>query len=195
MTGEKDASAEMPGVEEIARLVDDYAFKSWQQAHDYEMKTTGDAEEAVKFADWSAGKRLSEARDKARAILDLLAPILAEKESLRRELHSLAVALHRKHYWHVKQWKPFDDALGLATQIDNMTAGLVPQARALAAEAALAEAVEALQPFADEKNGAMQDILWGDQPDSATMTITCPLGQVRKAREVVRAAAIRAEGE
>lgn len=76
--------------------------------------------------------------EKARAILALFAPILAEKESLRRELHSLAVALHRKHYWHVKQWKPFDDALGLATQIDNMTAGLVPEARALAAEAALA---------------------------------------------------------
>lgn len=80
MTGENAAPAEMPGVEEIARLVDDYAFKSWQQAHDYEMKTTGDAEEAVKFADWSAGKRVSEARDKARAILDLFAPILAETE-------------------------------------------------------------------------------------------------------------------
>lgn len=66
------------------------------------------------------------------------------------------------------------------------------ESRALAAEAALAAALEALGPFADEKNATMQDLLWGDQPDSATMTITCPLGQVRKARQVVRAAAIRA---
>lgn len=187
MTGEKDASAEMPGVEEIARLVDDYAFKSWQQAHDYEMKTTGDAEEAVKFADWSAGKRLSEARDKARAILDLLAPILAEKESLRRELHSLAVALHRKHYWHVKQWKPFDDALGLATQIDNMTAGLVPQARALAAEAALAAERERCAKIADDNadNDSRGDSPYDNGAGSCGYRKAC----------YDIAAAIRAEGE
>lgn len=80
------APAAMPGEEEVARLVDAYAFKSWQQAHDYEIKTTGDAEEAVRFADWSVGKRVDEAREKARAVLDLFAPILAEKE---REKESL----------------------------------------------------------------------------------------------------------
>ena len=37
---------------------------------------------------------------------------------------SLAVALHRKHFSHVENWKPLDDVVGLLTQIDNMTAGL-----------------------------------------------------------------------
>jgi hypothetical protein len=76
----------------------------------------------------------------ASAVLALFAPVLAERDAVRRELHSLAVALHRKHYWHVKQWQPFDDAVGLATQIDNMTASLVPEARVLAAEADLSTA-------------------------------------------------------
>lgn len=111
-----------------------------------------------------------------KAILDLFAPILAEKE--REREHYEAMVKHEQEaaiYW-----------CGEAAKLNE---------RALAAEAALAAVVEALEPFADEKNGAMQDILWGDQPDSATMTITCPLGQVRKAREVVRAAAIRAQGD
>lgn len=37
----------------------------------------------------------------------------------------LAVALHDKHYSHVTQWRPLEgDAIGLITQIDNMTAAL-----------------------------------------------------------------------
>ena len=110
------------------------------------------------------------------ALSEFFAPILAEKE---REIER-ACADHANATigWERDRGRA-DDA----------------EARALAAEAALAAAVEALAPFADEKNGVMQDLLWGDHPDSATMTITFPLGQVRKAREAVRAAAIRAEGE
>jgi len=55
-----------------------------------------------------------------------------------------------------------------------------------AAEAKLAQAVEALEHFADEKNGVMQDLLWGDEPDTATGTITTRLGHIRAARSVVR---------
>lgn len=60
--------------------------------------------------------------------------------------------------------------------------------RALSAEANLAQAVEALRPFADEENGVMQDLLWGDEPDSAIATITTRLGHIRAARAVVRRA-------
>jgi hypothetical protein len=38
---------------------------------------------------------------------------------------NLAVSMHRNHYADVKQWRPLPDVLGLLTQIDNMTAGLV----------------------------------------------------------------------
>ena len=38
---------------------------------------------------------------------------------------TLAIAIHAKHYADVKQWKPLPDLLGLLTQIDNMTSGLV----------------------------------------------------------------------
>jgi len=117
---------------------------------------------------------------KARAILALFAPILAEKEREIANLDSLTDIMMETHLKEVSTWRNAADQF---------------RGRALAAEAALAAAVEALAPFADEKNGVMQDLLWGDQPDSATMTITCPLGQIRKAREAVRAAAIRAQGE
>lgn len=43
---------------------------------------------------------------------------------------SLAVALHASHYPEVTQWRPFDDTLGLLTQIDNMTCSLVRPAAA-----------------------------------------------------------------
>jgi len=37
----------------------------------------------------------------------------------------LAQALHAKHFPEVTQWRPLPDVLGLLTQIDNMTCGLV----------------------------------------------------------------------
>ena len=37
----------------------------------------------------------------------------------------LAIALHAKHYPEVTQWKPMPDLMGVLTQIDNMTSGLV----------------------------------------------------------------------
>jgi hypothetical protein len=40
----------------------------------------------------------------------------------------LAVAIWEQHYKGVApQWKPFDDLMGVLTQIDNMTAGLTAQ--------------------------------------------------------------------
>ena len=38
---------------------------------------------------------------------------------------TLAIKIHAKHYAEVKQWQPLPDMLGLLTQIDNMTCGLV----------------------------------------------------------------------
>ncbi len=37
----------------------------------------------------------------------------------------LAIAIHAKHYAEVTQWKPLPDLLGVLTQIDNMTSGLI----------------------------------------------------------------------
>lgn len=138
----EDAPAEMPGVEEIERLERALRYAATTASND--DYTKAGTVERTRHVDRVTA--MLEAADALRAF----APILAEKESLRRELHSLAVALHRKHYWHVKQWKPFDDALGLATQIDNMTAGLVPEARALAAEAALAAERERCAKLAEQ---------------------------------------------
>lgn len=194
------APAEMPGVEEIARAIcignpDDCVFGA-----------AGTHEPMVCHK-----RRWQEHAGQARAVLALFAPILAEKERLE------AANAKRKEFgkWLddlAKNPPPPSEALKKLLA-DYKASGIKSvgldspfnaccyrdqckalEARALAAEAALAAAVQALEPFADEKNGVMQDILWGDHPDSATMTITCPLGQVRKAREVVRAAAIRAEG-
>lgn len=47
----------------------------------------------------------------------------------------LAVDIHTKRWAHVTQWKPLDTTLGLLTQIDNMTSGLVqPTPAAVPAE-------------------------------------------------------------
>lgn len=59
----------------------------------------------------------------ARAVLaSLTAPTQGERHL--RNLRALAVALHARHYADVLQWQPLDDAEGLLSQIDNMTAGL-----------------------------------------------------------------------
>ena len=39
---------------------------------------------------------------------------------------TFAIAIHAKHYAEVTQWRPLPDLLGILTQIDNMTSGLVP---------------------------------------------------------------------
>lgn len=53
----------------------------------------------------------------------------------------LAIALHARHFHEVTQWKPFDDTLGLLTQIDNMTCRLVQPAAAPTPEQVQALAV------------------------------------------------------
>ena len=37
----------------------------------------------------------------------------------------LAIVLHKQHYPEIVHWRVDDDLLGVLTQIDNMTAGLV----------------------------------------------------------------------
>lgn len=53
-----------------------------------------------------------------------LTPAPTQGERHLRQLRALAVALHARHYAEVLQWQPLDDAEGLLSQIDNMTAGL-----------------------------------------------------------------------
>lgn len=194
----QSAPAEMPGVEEIARAIASF------RKH-------------ITPADTWDPDILPSEMAQASAVAALFAPILAEKESLRRELHSLAVALHRKHYWHVKQWKPFDDALGLATQIDNMTAGLVTEARALAAEANFKTVAQENQDLIDKLEAA-ETALAAERAESeqlqatirkahVAMTLACALPGVAseydfseaiastEAALARRAASIRAQGE
>jgi hypothetical protein len=63
-----------------------------------------------------------------------LAPTQAEREEekcwererqARNYATTLAINLHAKHYPEETQWKPLPDLLGVLTQIDNMTSGLV----------------------------------------------------------------------
>jgi hypothetical protein len=68
----------------------------------------------------------------ARADVDAQRMVLAERERCvltecraMNYATTLAKTLHAKHYPQVTQWKPLPDLLGVLTQIDNMTAGLV----------------------------------------------------------------------
>ena len=54
-----------------------------------------------------------------------------ENAPLLRELTTLAEAIHRRRYWHVKQWRPLDTPRGVLSQIDNMVAGLLDDLEAI----------------------------------------------------------------
>jgi hypothetical protein len=63
-----------------------------------------------------------------------LVPTKAEREEEKRRdrerqaynyAKNLSIAIHAKHFPEVTQWKPLGDTLGVLTQIDNMTCGLV----------------------------------------------------------------------
>lgn len=72
-------------------------------------------------------ERAQRERDEARAALARLA----------RGLLDLASAIYTKHFAaEAPEWKPLDDAYGLLTQIDNMTAGISSKLLALEAERA-----------------------------------------------------------
>jgi len=55
--------------------------------------------------------------------------LTAERDAVTGYATYLAEAIHAKHYAHIGQWRPLPDALGLLTQIDNMTSGLIDAAR------------------------------------------------------------------
>lgn len=71
---------------------------------------------------------------------------LAKYQHAHRWATELAVNLARKHYPEVTQWKPLPDLLGVITQLDNMSTGLVraPQPEQ-AAQAPHEHAVAALR--------------------------------------------------
>lgn len=99
----------------------------------FEAFCTRDAEETHHkhpdgFAIWQAAKR--DALTQASQERNLAGE--TPTEHAHRWATELAVSMGRKFYPEVAQWKPLPDLLGVITQIDNMTAGLVraPQERA-----------------------------------------------------------------
>jgi len=62
------------------------------------------------------------------------AVLAAERERSMGYATTLATDIHAKHFPEVTQWKPLPDTLGLLTQIDNMTCGLVMPAMDAQAE-------------------------------------------------------------
>lgn len=69
---------------------------------------------------------------------DALEDLRIEYGHAQREARDLAVWLHKTYYAEVADWKPFDHASGLLSQIDNMVAGVRDR---LAAKEAVANGV------------------------------------------------------
>lgn len=59
-------------VERVAQAIDSFAFEDWQKHFDYEMRVSGNEAEAKSFADWASGKRMAEAKGKARAAIEAM---------------------------------------------------------------------------------------------------------------------------
>lgn len=59
-------------VEKVARAIDPLAFDDWQKHFDYEMRASGNEAEAKAFADWTSGKRIADAKEKARSALEAM---------------------------------------------------------------------------------------------------------------------------
>lgn len=124
---------------EIKRLQADN--KALQRDIARHLDTIADVrEERNKLGQMFAGQRdclIAESEHKAELKADL--------DTAHKEALSIAVALHKRHYFDVKQWEPLPDVAGLLSQIDNMTAGLLndysAKAKALDAVHGLVDAV------------------------------------------------------
>lgn len=82
-------------------------------------------EMAERFARW-IGPKGEEAKYKdIAATLRAGADGLDQQQEALRYATELAKNLHTKHYSHVAEWEPLPDLVGVLTQIDNMTAGLI----------------------------------------------------------------------
>lgn len=75
--------------------------------------------------------RLEEgADDQGRGVVDEAALAVRQLSDVHGYATRLATAIHSKHFAEVTQWKPLPNTLGVLTQIDNMTSGLVMRERA-----------------------------------------------------------------
>jgi len=88
---------------------------------------------------WSAwlgcDKRLAESTWREVRPLYTTPPAAQQEHDAYGYAKRLAVAIWEQHYKDVApQWKPFDDLMGVLTQIDNMTAGLTAQRQPLTDE-------------------------------------------------------------
>lgn len=136
----------------------------------------------------TASRERQQSRECARAILSLIRPAFEAKDAEIETLKKLPVIAD---YIEVQDAHRAAEAklADKEREIQKVIREVVKWSTAAGeAEASLAQAVEALRPFADEENGVMQDLLWGDEPDSAIATITTRLGHIRAARAVVRRA-------
>ncbi|ARO14399.1 hypothetical protein BVG79_01053 [Ketogulonicigenium robustum] len=87
-------------------------------------RLTAERDTALK---WCEAHKKAEyaAHDAARLALSQRDTARAETGRAKEYATSLAVCLHKTHYeTDAPDWQPFEDLLGVLTQIDNMTAGL-----------------------------------------------------------------------
>ena len=70
------------------------------------------------------------ADDQGHGVVDEAALAVRQLSDVHGYATRLATAIHAKHFAEVTQWNPLPNALGVLTQIDNMTSGLVMRERA-----------------------------------------------------------------
>jgi len=103
---------------------------------------------------------------------DEIERLLEEQQKATLYAESLAVALSR-HFPHVPQWRPFTgDLIGLLTQIDNMTTGLLP-----------AHEVERLRAENERLRTVTQTafgLLWQDRSTEARLHLSAALTKEQK---------------
>lgn len=88
-----------------------------------------------------------------------------EAQQANEYARQLAIAIHAKYYPEVTQWKPLPDLMGVLTQIDNMTAGLVKPGRLEADNQALKKGEGALDlDAAAKKLAECFDYPWAYMP-------------------------------
>ncbi len=57
-------------------------------------------------------------------IINELRKVKKEKYEAKEYARNLAIVIHKKFYSEVTAWDPYDDLLGLLTQIDDMCSGI-----------------------------------------------------------------------
>ena len=65
------------------------------------------------------------ADDQGRGVVETAADVIHEMSEAYGYAVRLATAIRERHFPDVTQWRPLPELIGVLTQIDNMTSGLV----------------------------------------------------------------------